>query len=78
LICKLITFHMSKKSLTEHLIMSTLSLQIRLPTLQNNGIKDVLGLFIQKVLVGLKWQEFIKIIVDFVPPGMKLTDLSFT
>jgi hypothetical protein len=53
-------------------------LQIRLPMLQNNGIKDVLSLFIQKVLVGSKWWEFLEIVVDFVPPGVKLTDLSFT
>jgi hypothetical protein len=53
-------------------------LQIRLPTLRNNGIKDVLGLFIQKALVGSKWQEFVEIVVDFIPPGAKLTDLSFT
>jgi hypothetical protein len=46
--------------------------------LWNNGIKDVIGLFIQKVLLGLKWQELLEIVVDFIPPGMKLTDLSFT
>jgi hypothetical protein len=37
---------------------------IRLPTLQNNGIKDLFGFFIQKALVGLKWWEFIETVVD--------------
>jgi hypothetical protein len=30
------------------------------------------------VLVGWKWWEFVEIVVDFIPPGTKLTDLSFT
>jgi hypothetical protein len=46
-------------------------LQIRLPTLGINAVKDVFGLFIHKALVGLKWWEFIEIVVDFVPPGAK-------
>jgi hypothetical protein len=52
------------------------SLQIRLPALWNNGVKDVLGLFIHKALIGLKWWEFVKPVINFVPPGGKLTDLS--
>jgi hypothetical protein len=47
------------------------TLQIRLPTLGINAVKDVFGLFIHKALVGLKWWEFIEIVVDFVPPGAK-------
>jgi hypothetical protein len=41
----------------------------------NDVIKDVLNLIIQKVLIGLKWQEFVEPVVDFDPPGMKLANL---
>jgi hypothetical protein len=51
---------------------------MRLPTLWNNRIKNILGLLIHKELIGLKWREFVKPVIDFVPPGTKLADLSFT
>jgi hypothetical protein len=50
-------------------------LQIRLPTLLNDVIEDVFGLILCKVLIASKWQELIKIVVEFVPPGAKLTDI---
>jgi hypothetical protein len=37
---------------------------------------DVLNLIIRKVLIGLKWREFVEPVVDFHPPGAKLADLS--
>jgi hypothetical protein len=50
-------------------------MKVRLPTFQNDTVKDVLNLIIQKVLIGLKWQEFIEPVVNFDPSGAKLADL---
>jgi hypothetical protein len=51
-------------------------LKVRLPTIWNNVVEDVFNLIIWKVLIGLKWQEFVEPVVDFDPLGKKLTDLS--
>jgi hypothetical protein len=53
-------------------------LQVRLSLLRNDVVNDVLSLFIWQVLLGLKWWELIKIVVDFDPPGAKLTDHPVT
>jgi hypothetical protein len=50
-------------------------LKVRLPTFWNDVVKDVLNLIIWKLLIGLKWWEFIEPVIDFDPPGAKLTDL---
>ncbi len=50
-------------------------MSVRLSTLWNDVIMDVLNLIIQKVLIGLKWWEFVEPVVDFDPPGVKPTDL---
>jgi hypothetical protein len=42
--------------------------------LGDNVIEDVLGLVLCKALIGSKWWELIKIIVEIDPPGMKLTN----
>jgi hypothetical protein len=42
----------------------------------NNVIEDVLGLVLCEALIGSEWWELIKIIVEFDPSGIKLTDHS--
>jgi hypothetical protein len=53
-------------------------LHVRLPIFWNNVVEDVLGLVLSKMLIGSKWWELIKIIVEFDPWGVKLTDCSIT
>jgi hypothetical protein len=50
-------------------------MKVRLPTFQNDTVKDFFNLIIWKMLIGLKGQKIIKPIVDFLPPGAKFTDL---
>jgi hypothetical protein len=54
------------------------SLQVRLPTFRNDIIEDSFGLVLRETLIGLKWRELIKIIVEFDPPGAELTNCSIT
>jgi hypothetical protein len=51
----------------------TLVLKVRFPTFWNDTVENSLNLIIRKVLIGLKWRKFIKPLVDFDPPGMKLS-----
>jgi hypothetical protein len=44
----------------------------------NNIVEDVFGLVLSKMLMGSKWRELIKIIVEFNTPGAKLIDHSIT
>jgi hypothetical protein len=50
------------------------SLQVRLPMFWNDIIEDFFGLVLCETLIGFKWSELIKIIVEFDPPGTKLTN----
>jgi hypothetical protein len=50
------------------------SLQVRLPTFRNDIIEDFFGLVLREMLIGFKWRELIKIIVEFDPPGVELTN----
>jgi hypothetical protein len=54
------------------------SLQVRLPTFWNDIIEDFFGLVLCETLIGFKWRELVKIIVEFDPPGTKLTNGSIT
>jgi hypothetical protein len=54
------------------------SLQVRLPTFQNHIIEDIFSLILCEMLIGSKWRELIKIIVEFDPPGAKLTNRLIT
>jgi hypothetical protein len=58
--------------------LKLVGLQVRLPTLRNDIIEDILHLILCEVLNGSKWQKLIEIIVEFVPPGVKLTDRPVT
>jgi hypothetical protein len=49
-------------------------LQLRLPTLRNDIIEDIFCLILCKALIGSKWQKIIAIIVEFIPPGAKLSN----
>jgi hypothetical protein len=49
------------------------SLQVRLPMFWNDIIEDFFGLVLRETLIGFKWRELIKIIVEFDPPGAELT-----
>jgi hypothetical protein len=46
--------------------------------LRRDVVEDVFGLILCKALIRLKWWELIEIVVEFVPPGMKLTDHPVT
>jgi hypothetical protein len=54
------------------------SLQVRLPTFWNDIIEDFFGLVLCETLIGFKWRELIKIIFEFDPPGVELTNGSIT
>jgi hypothetical protein len=54
------------------------SLQVRLPTFRNDIVEDFLGLILREMLIGFKWRELVKIIVEFDPPSMELTNRSIT
>jgi hypothetical protein len=54
------------------------SLQVRLPTFSNDIVEDFFGLVLRETLIGFKWRELIEIIVEFNPPGAKLTNRSIT
>jgi hypothetical protein len=54
------------------------SLQVRLPTFWNDIIEDFFGLVLHETLIGFKWRELIEIIVEFDPPGAKLTNRLIT
>jgi hypothetical protein len=54
------------------------SLQVRLPTFWNDIIEDIFGLVLCEMLIGFKWREHIEIIVEFNPPGAKVTNRLIT
>jgi hypothetical protein len=54
------------------------SLQLRLPTFWNDIVEDFCCLILREMLIGFKWRELIEIIVEFDPPGAKLTNGSIT
>jgi hypothetical protein len=45
------------------------SLQVRLPTFQNDIVEDFFGLVLREMLIGFKWRELVEIIVEFNLPG---------
>jgi hypothetical protein len=45
------------------------SLQVRLPTFQNDIVEDFFGLVLREMLIGFKWRELVEIIVEFDLPG---------
>jgi hypothetical protein len=54
------------------------SLQVRLPMFGNDIIDDFFGLILRETLIGFKWRELVKIIVEFDPPGAELTNRLIT
>jgi hypothetical protein len=54
------------------------SLQVRLPTFWNDIVEDFFSLILCETLIGFKWRELIEIIVEFDPPGAKLTNRLIT
>jgi hypothetical protein len=75
----LITFHYIKEIMNGTMNhVKCVSLQVRLPMFWNDIIEDFFGLVLREILIGFKWRELIKIIVEFDPPGAELTNHLIT
>jgi hypothetical protein len=75
----LILFHHVKEIVDRTLnYVKLVSLQVWLPMFWNDIIEDIFSLILHEMLIGSKWREPIMIIVEFNPPGAKLTNCLIT